>query len=176
MLLKCCILLIFWTLFGLGLLIKKKFGLWLDLDWVLKIQEWIWIAKYDSPLISSSRNFFIMVRVHRKQKITNRENLIIVVLAHFQIIVDVIEQWCSRDRNLRDRDGDRDLVRISRRGRDFIKNSETKTRDFKICAFCRNFLKIISSSLLTWIFFKFLAFFRCVLVVFYPQIQQTKNS
>jgi len=30
----------------------KLFGLWLDLDSVLKIQEWIWIAKYDSPLIS----------------------------------------------------------------------------------------------------------------------------
>jgi len=27
-----CILLIFWTLFGLGLLFSKKFGLWLDLD------------------------------------------------------------------------------------------------------------------------------------------------
>jgi len=26
------------------------FGLWLDLDWVFKIQDWIWIAKLDSPL------------------------------------------------------------------------------------------------------------------------------
>jgi len=34
-------------------------------------------------------------------------------------------QWCSRDRNLRDRD--RDLVQISRGDRDFIKNSETET-------------------------------------------------
>jgi len=33
---------------------------------------------------------------------------------------------------------DRDLVKISRGDRDFIKNSET--RDFKICAFCRDFL------------------------------------
>ena len=61
-----------------------------------------------------------------------------------------IYQWCSRDRNLRDRD----LVKISRRDRDFIKNSET--RDFKICAFCR-------------------IFFRRVLVVSYLKIQQTKN-
>ena len=30
----------------------KVFGLSLDLDWVLKIQDWIWTAKYDSPLIS----------------------------------------------------------------------------------------------------------------------------
>jgi len=30
------------------------FGLWLDLDWVLKIQDWIRIAKYDSPLIFDS--------------------------------------------------------------------------------------------------------------------------
>jgi len=26
------------------------FGQWLDLDGVLKIQDWIWIAKYDIPL------------------------------------------------------------------------------------------------------------------------------
>jgi len=62
------------------------------------------------------------------------------------------QQWCNRDRNLWDRD--RDLVKISRRDRDFIKNSETETEtrdlkfetetetlDFKICAFCRNFSK-----------------------------------
>ena len=28
----------------------KFFGQWLDLDGVLKIQDWIWIAKYDIPL------------------------------------------------------------------------------------------------------------------------------
>ena len=28
------------------------FGLWLGLDWVLKSQDWLWMAKYDSPLIS----------------------------------------------------------------------------------------------------------------------------
>jgi len=59
-------------------------------------------------------------------------------------------QWCSRDRNLQNRD--RDLVKISRRDWDFIKNSETQSRDlkcetetrgFKICAFCRNFSKIV---------------------------------
>jgi len=79
-------------------------------------------------------------------------------------------QWCRRDRNLRDRD----LVKISRRDRDFIKNSETETRDFKICAFCRFFWKT-SLSLLSRIFFKFLAFFRRVLVVSYRKIQYTKN-
>ena len=61
-------------------------------------------------------------------------------------ICKLCNQWCSRDRNLLDRD----LVKISRRDRDFIKNSETETRylkfetetrDFKICAFCRNFSK-----------------------------------
>jgi len=31
---------------------QKFFGLWLDLDQVLKNQDWIWIAKFDSPLIS----------------------------------------------------------------------------------------------------------------------------
>ena len=34
---------------------EKSFGLWLDLNWVLKYQEWIWIAKYDSPLISVTK-------------------------------------------------------------------------------------------------------------------------
>jgi len=36
-------------------------------------------------------------------------------------------QWCSRDRNLRDRD----LVKISRRDRDFIQNSETRDLKFE---------------------------------------------
>jgi len=68
------------------------------------------------------------------------------------------------------------------RDRDFIKNSETETRDlkfetetrdFKICAFCQIFLMCNHF----WIdfFFKFLAIFRHVLVVFYLQIQQTQN-
>jgi len=42
--------------FGLYLDLNFEFlellGLCLDLDWVFKIQDWIWIAKYDSPLIS----------------------------------------------------------------------------------------------------------------------------
>jgi len=37
----------------------------------------------------------------------------------------LVWQWCSGDRNLLDRE--RDLVKISRRDRDFIKNSETET-------------------------------------------------
>jgi len=47
------------------------------------------------------------------------------------VVLLLVAQWCSRDRNLRDRD--RDLVKISRRDRDFIKNSETETetRDLK---------------------------------------------
>ena len=74
------------------------------------------------------------------------------------------------------------MVKISRRDRDFIKNSETKTRDLKfetetrdfiIYAFCQFFF-LMSSSLRTWIFFKFLAFFRRILVVSHLQIQQTK--
>jgi len=32
---------------------EKYFSLWLDVDWVFKNQDWIWIAKYDSPLISA---------------------------------------------------------------------------------------------------------------------------
>jgi len=32
--------------------IKTFFGLWLDLDRVLKNEDWIWIAKFDSALIS----------------------------------------------------------------------------------------------------------------------------
>ena len=64
-----------------------------------------------------------------------------------------IHQWCGPDRNLRDRD----LVEISRRDRDFIKNLETETRDFKfktvtetrnfkICAFCRIKKNVIITS------------------------------
>jgi len=37
-------------------------------------------------------------------------------------------QWCSRDRNLRDRD----LAQISRRDRDFVKKAETETWKFEI--------------------------------------------
>ena len=58
-------------------------------------------------------------------------------------------QWCSRDRNLRDRD----VVKISRRDRDFIKNSETETwssrpRLQNLCILSK-FFKKMSLSLLT---------------------------
>jgi len=39
------------------------FGLWLDLDWVLKNQDWVWIAKHDSPLIFGPQ---IIARQHQK--------------------------------------------------------------------------------------------------------------
>jgi len=42
--------------FGLHLDLNNVFGLWLELDWVFKNQDWIWIAKYDSPLISDVRH------------------------------------------------------------------------------------------------------------------------
>ena len=42
-----------------------------------------------------SRKFFIMVPVQKSKTITNREILRIVLLAHFQIIVDVIEYYAS---------------------------------------------------------------------------------
>jgi len=51
LLLKNCILSMFWILFGLRFKFLQHFGLWLDLDWSFKIPDWIWIAKYDSPLI-----------------------------------------------------------------------------------------------------------------------------
>jgi len=47
------------TSFGL----EKLFELWLDLDWVLKNQDWIWIAKCDSPLIFGPQ---IVARQHQK--------------------------------------------------------------------------------------------------------------
>jgi len=40
-----------WTLYF------KKFGLWLDMDRVLKNEDWIWIAKFDSPLISGLEGY-----------------------------------------------------------------------------------------------------------------------
>jgi len=43
----------------------------------------------------------------------------------FLSILECQDQWCSRDRNLRDRD----LAQISRRDRDFVKKAETETRD-----------------------------------------------
>jgi len=45
--------------------------------------------------------------------------------SYWLIIVTAYHQWCSRDRNLRDRDP----VKISRRDRDSIKNSDDESRD-----------------------------------------------
>jgi len=52
LLLKGCIFQIFWTSFRLGFYVWKIFWPVFGLGWVLKNQDWIWIAKYDSPLIS----------------------------------------------------------------------------------------------------------------------------
>jgi len=43
----------FWISFGFRFVFWKILGTWLDLDGVFKIQDWIWIVKYDSPLRSS---------------------------------------------------------------------------------------------------------------------------
>ena len=47
---KGCIFQFFGLHLDLVFTFEKLFGLWFDLDWVLKNQ--FWIAKYDSPLIS----------------------------------------------------------------------------------------------------------------------------
>jgi len=67
-------------------------------------------------------------------------------------------QWCSQNRNLRDRD--------------FIRFPRLRLETSKFVHFAEIFFKM--SLLLCWIFFKFLSFFRPVLVVSYLQIQQTK--
>jgi len=55
----CCKKAAFLKYFGLHLdldfALEKYFGLCLELDRVFKNQNWIWIAKYDSPLISAAR-------------------------------------------------------------------------------------------------------------------------
>jgi len=43
-------------------LVETIFGLWLDLDWVLKNLDWIWIAKCDSPFISACGNTSLSLR------------------------------------------------------------------------------------------------------------------
>ena len=86
------------------------------------------------------------------------------------------KQWCSRDRNLRDRD----LVKTSRRrlnekspGRDL--RLEIRDRDFKICAFCRDFFKnVVITSML--IFFEFLSFFRTCFRCFLRDNTTNKKS
>jgi len=73
------------------------------------------------------------------------------------------------------------VVKISKRDRDFIKNSETETRDLKFetetskyVHFAEILLKnvVITSD---FNFFQISGIFRLVWVVFYLQIQQTKN-
>ena len=80
--------------------------------------------------------------------------------------IETWNQWCSRDRNLRYRD----LVKTAR------PRLHQKSRDSILQILCSlpNFFKM-SSSLLSWILLKFLAFFRPVLVVFNLQIQQKKS-
>jgi len=60
------------------------------------------------------------------------------------------------------------------RDRDFIRFPRLRLETFKFVHFAENFQKM-SSSLVCFIFFKFLSFFRPVLVVSCLQIQQTKN-
>jgi len=96
--------------------------------------------------------------------------------SYWLIVVIAYHQWCSRDR-------DRDLVKISGRDWDFITNSETETRDLKFeteteTSKCVHFAEILLKTVVTtsdFNFFKFLVIFRRVWVVFYLQIQQTKN-
>jgi len=89
--------------------------------------------------------------------------------------IETWNQWCSRDRNLRYRD----LVKTARpRLHQKSRDSRLEIRDvdsiLQILCSLPNFLKM-SSSLLSWILLKFLAFFRPVLVVFNLQIQQKKS-
>jgi len=44
-------------------MLEKIFGLWLDLDWVLTNQDWIWIVKYDSLLISVANSALVSKRL-----------------------------------------------------------------------------------------------------------------
>ena len=91
MLLKSCILLISST--SLGREIKKKIGLRLDLDRVSNIQDCVWIAKHDSPLISASpvtfrcENFNLFsqkVKRYSRQRCTHAPLLTIIQGNDFQ--------------------------------------------------------------------------------------------
>ena len=52
-------------------------------------------SRFENPgkgaKLQCSRTFFIMSEYTKSKTITSRETVIIVLLAHFQIIVDVIE-------------------------------------------------------------------------------------
>ena len=57
----------------LDFVFEKNFGLWLDLDWVLKNQ--VWIAKYDSPLISAAYHNATIATVCRHHANNREKNL-----------------------------------------------------------------------------------------------------
>jgi len=50
----CCEKTSLFKFLDLDFTFEKSFGLWLDLDWVLKNQDLIWITKYDSPFTSAA--------------------------------------------------------------------------------------------------------------------------
>ena len=81
------------------------------------------------------------------------------------------ETWLK----FRDRDWDRDFIKNSETDtRDMMFETETNTRDFKIFAFCRNFFdNVVITSESSFILF--LAFFRRVLFVSYLKIQPKKS-
>ena len=70
----------------------KYFGLCLELDWVLKIGDWIWIVKYDNPLISGFHQarrqvfWFAVENTHLRGKIS-------VVLHVFKTIFSGHTTW-----------------------------------------------------------------------------------
>jgi len=93
---------------------------------------------------------------------------------HFQLyffcIGNTKQQWRSPNHNLRDRDS-----RLEIRDRDFIKNSETETLDFKICGFCRN-LKKMSLYLPKLNFFRISPIFPTCFHCFLPAIKIEKKT
>jgi len=93
--------------------------------------------------------------------------------SYWLIIAIAYHQWCSRDRNLRDRD--RDLVKISCRDRDSRLEIRDRDWDFKICAFCRNFVKNCRHPF--WLqFFKIYGIFPTYLGCFLPANTKNKKS
>jgi len=78
-------------------------------------------------------------------------------------------QWCSQNRNLRDRD----LVKTSRPRLHQI--SETETRDFQICAFCRKFSKNVVITCMFY-FFQISVIFPTCFGCFLPANTTNKKS
>jgi len=79
--------------------------------------------------------------------------------------------YCSRDRNLRDRD----LVESSRPKTRLHKKFRDRGSRLKNLWILRKCFKNMSSPLLSWIFFEYLEFYPQLLVVSYLQIQQRRN-